>query len=415
MPIETVEINDSQCDSILVLVENHFIDHKAIEVQPSKLSRSVSAFANADGGELYVGITDNGKWIGFPSIEDANAHLQTLEQMFPLGNGYIGTFLSNPLKSGYVLQIVVHKSRSIIKASNGTPYIRKGAQNLPVDTPEAVRILERNKGVTSFENELLAADTELITNSEVGIKFMLDVIPTAEPEAWMRKQQLIQNEKPTVCGVLLFADLPQATLPKRCGIKVYRYQTDKAEGSRETLIGIPISLEGCTYDLIRNAVAMTKTIINELSVLGPEGPMAVQYPPEALHEVITNAVIHRDYYIADDVHIRIFENRVEVESPGRLPGHITPSNILTERLSRNGNLVRLINKFPDPPNKDVGEGLNTAFAAMKRLSLRDPIIEERENSVVVNIRHERLASAEIVLAFVKQFFSRLPFLSSSLA
>jgi ATP-dependent DNA helicase RecG len=83
----------------------------------------------------------------------------------------------------------------------------------------------------------------------------------------------------------------------------------------------------------------------------------VRYPPETLHEIITNAVLHRDYSIADDIHIRVFDNRVEVQSPGRLPAHVTPDNILDERFSRNGTIVRLVNKFPNPPNKDVGEGL----------------------------------------------------------
>jgi len=100
------------------------------------------------------------------------------------------------------------------------------------------------------------------------------------------------------------------------------------------------------------------------------------------------------YAIADDVHVRIFDNRVEVESPGRLPAHVTVKNILDERFARNGSVVRLINKFPNPPNKDVGEGLNTAFAAMKRLELKDPLIRELENAVVVDIRHQRLGTPE---------------------
>ena len=135
-------------------------------------------------------------------------------------------------------------------------------------------------------------------------------------------------------------------------------------------------------------------IISEIRRLGPTGLERVEYPTETLHEIITNAVLHRDYSHTDDVHVRIFDNRVEVESPGTLPAHITAANILTERFARNGMIVRLINKFPNPPNKDVGEGLNTAFAAMRRLRLRDPEIEQRSNSVVVHIRHERLASAE---------------------
>jgi len=128
--------------------------------------------------------------------------------------------------------------------------------------------------------------------------------------------------------------------------------------------------------------------------LGPRGLEAIKYPPETLHEIVTNALLHRDYSIPVDVHVRIFDSRVEVESPGKLPGHVTPLNILQEQFARNGALVRIINKFPDPPNKDVGEGLNTAFAAMNKLRLKPPVIAETENSVLVSIRHEPLASPE---------------------
>jgi len=402
MAIATAPITDAQRDRILSFDESHFLDFKGKDIQPAKLSRSVSALANADGGELYIGITNDRKWDGFHNVEAANGHLQLLESLFPLGEDYGYTFLRHDREKGLVLQLAVRKSRAIVRAADRIPFVRRGAQNLPVNTPEALQTLERNKGITSFENEPVGADPVEISNSETVIRFMLEVIPTAEPEPWLRKQQLIQNEKPTVAGVLLFSDLPQGLLPKRSGLKIYRYKTTLAEGTRETLVGNPISVEGCAYDLVHQAVAQTQEIINDLRVLGPEGPVPIAYPPETLHEVITNAILHRDYSSADDVHIRIFENRVEVESPGRLPAHITPRNILSERFARNGNLVRVINKFPDPPNKDVGEGLNTAFAAMKRLRLKEPIIEEKENSVVVHIRHEKLASAEdIVLDYLR--------------
>lgn len=107
-----------------------------------------------------------------------------------------------------------------------------------------------------------------------------------------------------------------------------------------------------------------------------------------------NAVLHRDYSIATDIQIRIFDNRVEVESPGKLPGYVTIDNILTAQSARNPKIVRLINKFPEAPNKDVGEGLNTAFEAMAKLRLKEPIIKENDNSVLVIIKHEKLASPE---------------------
>jgi ATP-dependent DNA helicase RecG len=134
--------------------------------------------------------------------------------------------------------------------------------------------------------------------------------------------------------------------------------------------------------------------VEQVKRLGDKVLESVRYPPEALHEIITNAVLHRDYSVADDIHIRVFDNRVEVESPGRLPAHITVKNILKERFARNGSIVRMINKFPDPPNQDVGEGLNTAFDAMTKIGLKPPVIEERGNSVIVHIKHETLASPE---------------------
>ena len=150
---------------------------------------------------------------------------------------------------------------------------------------------------------------------------------------------------PTVTGVVLFSDEPQTLLPKRSGIKISRYKSMLGEGTRETLAGDPISIEGSAYDLIHSAVEKTKEIISGIPTLGEHELEEVSYPPETLHEIITNAVLHRDYSIADDIHVRIFDNRVEVESPGTLPGHITEENILTERFARNSAIVRLINKF----------------------------------------------------------------------
>jgi ATP-dependent DNA helicase RecG len=135
-------------------------------------------------------------------------------------------------------------------------------------------------------------------------------------------------------------------------------------------------------------------MVEGIKKLGPKGLEPVKYPSVTLHEIVTNAILHRDYSIAADVQIRVFDNRVEVESPGLFPGHVTTRNFLDEQFARNGALVRLINKFPNPPNKDVGEGLNTAFNAMQRSRLKPPVVLETDNSVVVQIKHEPLASPE---------------------
>jgi ATP-dependent DNA helicase RecG len=399
--VERVEITPDQVAAILAIEEDHFHDVKAIEIKPGKMSESASAFANTSGGEIHIGIDErkeNGgktrSWRGFPDMESANAHLQVLEAMKPLGGHYHAVFLKCSTVPGYVLHIETPKSKDIIKATDGHAYIRKGAQKLRVDTPEALRRLQLDKGIISFEDDVVNAPLDSVSNSVTIINFMLGVIPTGDPEAWLKKQALIVDQRPTVAGVMLFHDEPQSALPKRSAVKIYRYKTRDDEGTREQLADDPITIEGCAYDLIYAAVAKTKEIIQGIRKLTDKGLEAVLYPDETLHEIITNAVLHRDYSLASDIHIRIYDDRVEVQSPGRLPGHVTKENILDEQSARNPRLVRLINKFPNAPNKDVGEGLNTAFAAMKALRLKDPEIVETETSVVVHIRHSPLASPQ---------------------
>jgi ATP-dependent DNA helicase RecG len=405
-------ISPERADIVTSIEEGQFHDVKSRNILPSKLSNTISAFSNSDGGDLYIGIEElmlgggakRRDWLGFEDVEAANGHIQAFEKWFPLGTDFQYTFLRCDGRPGVILHAQVSRTKTVFKAADGVPYVRRGAQNLPVNSPEALRRLEYAKGVVSFETEPVNAPKELATQSPVLDKFLTHIVPTgADAEAWLKKQSLLQEDRPTVGALLLFAEEPQAPLPKRCGIKIYRYKTREAEGFRDVLAFTPITVEGCIYSQIKEAVRITTETTESISRMGDTGLEAVKYPSETLHEIITNAVIHRDYSVADDVHIRIFDNRIEVQSPGRLPAHLTVKNILTERFARNGAIVRLLNKFPDPPNKDVGEGLNTAFQKMHQLGLKEPSITERDNDVLVTIRHETLASPEeAILAFLEK-------------
>lgn len=405
--MNTISITTEQRNWIIKYEEGQLGDVTAIEIDPGKLSRKVSAFANADGGELWVGIdedriTKRRNWRGFQRIEDANAHIQILDTVLQLKQGYKFEFLSHPNSIGFVLHIEIDKMREIIYATNRVAYIRRGPHDQPIIDKAMLLQLERNKGIISFETHNVDADPDIIINSIMTRTFIRNVIPSVISEEWLKKQQTIINGKPTVAGVILFADEPQAILPKRSGIKIARYATSSFDdGTRETLIGDPIPIEGCAYNLIQSAVRKTQEIIEKVHKWTEHGSEFVSYPPETLHEIITNAVLHRDYSIADDINVRIFDNRVEVESPGVLPGHITERNILKERFARNPKIQYLINKFPNPPNKDIGEGLRTAFAAMEKMRLRPPEIKQGEQSVTVFIRHSRLESPQdIIMAYL---------------
>ncbi|GAB2577470.1 putative DNA binding domain-containing protein [Dyella jejuensis] len=399
MEVEVKQVTEDEVKALLSLQESHFVDLKAAAIAPAKLSRTISAFANTSGGEIYVGIQEednlDGKrrtWDGFADQEAANPIFQVIAENGALAGMVRAEFLTAEDLTGLVLHLTIFKSREIVFSTEKKAFIRRSAQSLTV-SDDALERLRYDKGVKSYEDELLNIDTADITNSATVIDFMLSIVPTGEPDEWLKKQQVIIDNRATVAGVLLFSDLPQATLAKRSAVKVLRYQT-KTDAERDFLAFDPITIEGPIYSLIYDCVEKVKEIIESIEKLGPNGMERIQYPHEALHEILTNAVLHRDYNAAADVQVRIFDNRVEIESPGRLPGHVTLGNIIQTQFARNPKLVRLINKFENPPNKDVGEGLNTAFDAMNKLRLKKPIIVETDTSVTVTLRHESLGSPE---------------------
>lgn len=396
-----VDITVDALHRILSVEETHYLDVKAVELAPAKLAVHAVAFANSAGGEIYVGIDEaadrSRAWRGYDAVEDANGAIQVLHETFQ-GNDLLSVeFLRAPGVPGFVAHLLIEKSREILSTTSGDIYVRVSAQKIPVklESHDEIERLKLDKGIATFEDMPLEdVEHEVITDSLTVTEFMLEAVPISEPRQWLRSQRLLLKDRPTVAGTLLFADEPQALLPKRSAIKISRYKSSEKDGHRDQLDGDPLTIEGPLVAQIREAVAQVRAIVESEHVQEAEGFVKVQYPTETLHEVITNALLHRDYSIATDVQIRIFDNRIEVESPGRLPGHITVENILDEQFARNGKLVRITNKFPEPPNKDTGEGLDTAFQKMRDLGLVFPEILDDGNRVLVLIRHERLASHE---------------------
>ena len=390
--------------AIIQLQESWIIDKKGKDIKPAKLSKTIAAFANSNGGEIYLGISHTEDktqyyWDGFLSTEETNPYITLFDDLMPTYEDYAIEQLTCDDGISLILHITIHKTQTIIYASDGKAYVRHGVQNLPCNTDDKLLRLKMDKGVSSYEDEFTQCVFDEIKASKVLESFIHQVVPQTSNYDWLRSQRLMNDSaKITVAGILLYDACPQAILPKQSAVRILRYHTDESEGSRDTLEpGFPISIEGDIYALIRVAVAKVCEIVESTNVVGMSGIESKKYPEVTLHEIITNAILHRDYSIHKDIQVRIFSNRIEIESPGTLPGHVTLDNILREQFARNPKIVRLISKFPSPPNKDVGEGLNTAFEAMMKMQLQKPQIIETDHSVIVIIKHERLADAETIV------------------
>ncbi|MES9975095.1 MAG: ATP-binding protein [Candidatus Thiodiazotropha sp.] len=400
--MRNIRIEKKDALDILTQDEGHFFDRKALGINGRGIQKIAIAFANADGGEFIVGIKDEKeepviekRWSGAEVPEEFNGLLQALFDVQPTLSITYDALFSEEFE-GYLLRVSVDKSSDVHKTRQEKVYIRYGAQSLPVTDPQKILELTFAKGAASFEDHSIdSISPDALVDSEEINRFLEEYSPKTDPLDFLINQHLIDNSSwnPTYAGVLLFYSNPSVALPRRCAVKITRYETREDEPEREHL-SEQRSLEGSLYQLIHNSVSEVTDIMSNVSIWTTEGMKKVSYPPETIWEIITNAIIHRDYSVSDDIQILIFDNRIEVLSPGKLPGYVTVSNILDSRYSRNPKIVRTLNRYKNPPNKDLGEGLNTAFQKMKEWKLQSPTIIEDENYVKVIIPHTPLAKPE---------------------
>lgn len=408
MQIQTLEDKDAL--AFCTRDEGHFFDRKAGGVKPAKMQKIAVAFANADGGEFVVGIADSGdeadparRWAGLATQEDFNQHIQAVMEITPTLS-FRFQFLACPLHPGLVLQVQVEKSSQVHSTTDNTVYVRRGAQSLPLNSADEITALAFSKGAKSFEDYVVPSSRmELLVDSKEIQSFLADYSPKSDPVEFVVNQQLVDFKtwEPTVAGILLFSDQPSANMPRQCAVKIARYVTRDDEPERDHLKDTH-TVEGALYPLIHEVVAMIKKVMGGISVWTTNGLKPVEYPPETIWEILVNAVVHRDYSVSDNIQVLIFDNRIEIISPGKFPAFITKDNILDARFSRNPRIVRTLNRYKDAPNRDMGEGLNTAFQKMKDFKLRPPEVSEDGNTVRAIIPHTPLASPEdAILEFLR--------------
>ncbi|MCR1246730.1 RNA-binding domain-containing protein [Escherichia coli] len=402
---EVIDVSAQEIKALLNTTEDHFNDFKSKQIAPNKLQETFVAFANADGGNIYIGIEDAAsgreRISGFNEPEEANAIISTLlENTNPAVENVEVEYLRTP-SNGLILHVDIPKSPKVHYTASGDCFIRANAQKLKIKG-ERITQLSYSKGAEPYEKKAVdIVEVEDILESEYYSDYLRRIGTTQSPRVFLKKQRLLTKKDgefvPNVGCVLLFDEEPQGCLDTRCAVKVYRLRTTEAEYKREQLQEDPVTIEGPLEVVILNTIAKVKEYVDGASFKDGENLVKLSYPAEALKEILVNAVIHRDYSQKDDVHVKVYDNRIEVQSPGRLPGYMTINNLYEERFSRNPNLVRLLHKLPNPVNHDIGEGLDTAKNELRKAGLVAPVFEERGNNFVVIVKHQTIASIEDVI------------------
>ena len=311
--MKTIIISDEEFATIANRDESHFFDIKQHAATGKSIQKAAAAFSNADGGELIIGIKDKGatqtlkeRWEGIADIEQFNGQLQALFEIKPaLDISY--EFLKRETAGGYALRVLIEKGTQVSATPDGKIYLRQGAQSLPVKDPERVQQLSFAKGASSFEDTLLndLAAEQIVDSPELA-SFLEDYSPKTEPLEFAISQNLLDYKtwQPRTVAALLFHPAPSAVIPRKCAIKITRYETKEEDPERDHLAE-QVTVEGSSYQLIHEAVKKVTEIMSSIEVWSTEGLKKLEYPPEAIWETIVNAVIHRDYSISDDIQILI--------------------------------------------------------------------------------------------------------------
>ncbi len=398
-------MNDQEL--LKLLLENQewqTFECKRANIQPSKLLETVIAFANSEGGVIVLGLEDQDKaksenrLIGISENPDnISEFLKLIHKEIDPSNIHFDYFeigITNIKKQKDKLLVVnIKKSNDVHSLRKGDTYVRRGRQNVKIGASEITR-LKYDKGSIKFENES-SKKTSFDDLDRVLLKKYQEDTSSLEQDSWffLKDNGLAIKSNGsyelTKAGILLFGKNPAVTLGNKCSIKISHYYGNKPTHSGEpNFVKRPFSIEGPALYQIQKTIDYFKNIVQSSppKLVGATFSPSLLIPSWAFQEAITNAVVHRNYFIQDDIQVRFYDDRIEIESPGSYPGHITINNIRYERFARNPLIVRTLNRFQLAPNLDVGEGVDRMFKVMAQKNLYEPLYippSIRPNSVLL--------------------------------
>jgi ATP-dependent DNA helicase RecG len=201
--------------------------------------------------------------------------------------------------------------------------------------------------------------------------------------------------KPTFAGLLLFGRAPQRWV-RGAEVLCARFKGDEMDDAfaRQTL-------SATLPDQIRRAeLFLNEHTMMRARIRNWQRKDAPPYPVGVLREAVVNAIAHRDYRITgSQIHVLMFNNRVEVRSPGKLPGHVTIKNLLRERYSRNEAIVQVLADMGFIER--LGYGIDRMIRSMRDADQQPPKFEETDNGFAVTL-FARSATAEEVVEQLNQ-------------
>lgn len=389
-------------EKLQTMTESQFFDRKSARLTPKDFSHQLSAFANASGGLVVIGIEDDGKITGVTADKE-NSFRQAAFDNLQVPPEYQIEVVPCTLNSGedgnIMLFHIAPSSNEIIKLKSGDAYLRVGDSSRKLNA-ETLAALEYSKGIKSYESRIVDDATIDDLDQELIEQYTKLLGTTASSSLDLLKGRGLIKEKDgqykiTVAAILLFGKAPTQFLPG-ARVRFLRYEGVTAEvGTRFNLVK-DITIERPLHELLTEGRKLLESQMREFQQLGRDGVFKriPEYPAFAWLEGLVNAVAHRDYSLQGDyIRITMFDDRIEFSSPGRLPSIVTVDNIQTTRFSRNPMIARVLSDFGWV--RELNEGVKRIYTDMASFFLDPPTFSEPNGNTVLLVLRNNIAARSV--------------------
>ena len=347
------------------------------------LAETLVAFANAQGGTLIMGLSGHTR-AKLEGVGDCHAARDLLLDAALACTPPLVLPMPREVQLDQVTLLVIEVPAGLsqVYALHGKYLRREGATNQPI-APDALRRLLIERGEVSWERTIPSDSS-------------LDELDPAKIAAYAQRLGPATEEDPRP---LLYArgclgrgvggehDRRNSLTPTNAGLLLFARQVELRHPQAElTLVHYQGREMGDRFeredvcDTLPEAVRRAERWLNEhmrkgSRMVGLERQDWTQFPPAAVREVLVNAVAHRDYSVrGEGIRVALFSDRLEIYSPGRLPGHVTVENMVEERFSRNESLVQVLADYG--LIERLGYGIDRMLRQMEAAGLPPPTFRE---------------------------------------
>ncbi|GAB4559515.1 MAG: ATP-binding protein [Anaerolineae bacterium] len=342
---------------------------------PRQMAETLTAMANAHGGVVLVGVTARGAVKGVPDPQRARE--QALAAALMIDPPLIVPLPALIEVDGcWLCAVTVPPGLPHVYSIKGQFLTRYGGHNRPLSAEE-LRHLLLDRGELGFEARPVPGATldDLDLDAARNYIRRLDGLQDRSLDAALAVRGCLVAQPdgelvPTYAGILLFGRTPERFVHSAEIIAVRYAGEDMSD------VFVREDVRGPLPEQIRRAEAFVAANMRRgMRLDGFVREERPEYPLPVVREAIVNAVAHRDYAIrGEGIRLLMFSDRLEVYSPGRLPGHVTLDNIVTERFSRNEIIVQVLSDMGYIER--LGYGIDRMIRAMEQEGLPPPQFEE---------------------------------------